>query len=141
MSNTEGRDVQFRVGDHTFTVSNVPVSRMEEGQALHSIQDMSRAGRQVARQIASHPELRTPQGLKFCRRHIPLSGSKFGELCGVNKVSISRWENGHAPIPASAWSILMLLLAQDDPKEAARTILAAPSLESGGSDHMNIAYM
>lgn len=41
----------------------------------------------------------TPQELKRWRKGRTLTQSKMGDMLGVTKACISRWESGHRPIP------------------------------------------
>jgi DNA-binding transcriptional regulator YiaG len=88
---------------------------------------VARAELQIAAYIAQRKDLHNAQTFAFVRRVALLNQRLFAEIYGVKSTSISRWENGTRPVPEGAWSLLALLLRQDDPKAAAEALRDRPA--------------
>jgi DNA-binding transcriptional regulator YiaG len=122
MSFPEKTSMLFELDDHKIVVNDIPARRRGDSIQM-SLQSRKEAEHLVANHILNHQGLRGPQALKFCRKVLGLGAVLFAQLCGVDKSSLSRWENGHTPTPEAAWNLLALLASQDSPKEVAQQLV------------------
>jgi DNA-binding transcriptional regulator YiaG len=53
----------------------------------------------------------TPTQLKHIRKRLGLTQTGLGDLLGVDRNTITRWEMGLHPIPQTASKLLVLILA------------------------------
>jgi DNA-binding transcriptional regulator YiaG len=118
--------LHFEVGEHVFVVHGLPARRYA-GALQASANAVARAELQIAAHIAQRKDLHNAQTFAFVRRVALINQRLFAEIYGVKSTSISRWENGTRPVPEGAWSLLALLLRQDDPKAAAEALRDRPA--------------
>jgi DNA-binding transcriptional regulator YiaG len=56
-----------------------------------------------------------PEAFQTMRKALEISQADFGKLCGVTSQTVSLWETGVYPIPASAIRTMVMLITQKTP--------------------------
>ena len=85
--------------DNVYLIGGYQHQETEDGPVV-SIQDMDGLHRAIATDIANKHGRLTGRELRFLRSMLRLSQQKLGEHAGVQRVTVTRWENGEA-IPRS----------------------------------------
>jgi hypothetical protein len=102
---TARRAFSREIGGQTYT-GEIPGKRCENCGHFTAVgADVTRWERAIAREVIAHGA-KTADGLKFIREVSGLQGKKVAELLGVNRVSVSRWEDGARPIDAATWATI-----------------------------------
>jgi len=100
------------VGLPRVTLASVEVSRClrcgEYEVAIPQIGDLHRA---IAGVVIAKRERLTPAEIRFLRKFLGWSGSDFAAHIGSAPETVSRWENGSAPMGVTADRLLRLMVA------------------------------
>jgi putative zinc finger/helix-turn-helix YgiT family protein len=99
-----------RVGDVEVRFAAVPVLRCEAcGETYYDGPTMERVELHAAAELA-RAGVRSPEALRFMRKTIGMSGKDLAKLLGTTPETVSRWENGKAPIDRYAMVVVGALV-------------------------------
>lgn len=90
--------------DNVYLVNGYQLEETEDGPVV-SIQDIDGLHRAIATDLAGKHGRLTSRELRFLRSMLRLSQQKLGEHTGVQRVTVTRWENGEA-IPLSVENLV-----------------------------------
>ena len=79
---------------------------------------MGQLHRVLAEAFVRQRRMLAPAEIRFLRKHIGLSGLDFAQRMGVQRETVSRWENGAQPMGATADRLLRLLIVTHEPSES-----------------------
>mgnify|MGYP001585298398 CR=1 FL=1 len=82
------------------------------GEEMPAIPRLSRLMDTIVRSLIKKEDRLTGRELRLIRGHLGLEGTDFAALLGVARETLSRWENGHEPIGASADRLVRVVAAQ-----------------------------
>ncbi|TAJ08745.1 MAG: hypothetical protein EPO61_07490 [Nitrospirae bacterium] len=92
-------------------LQNIASYRCDCGEKLVQIPAIDRLHDAVAYYLLKKPSLLTGEEFRFLRKWVGLTAIQLLPLLGVKtRISISRWENGKAPITASTDHAMRLLV-------------------------------
>ena len=95
------------------TLVGIRISRCRQcGGYEIAIPRIEQLHRLIARSVIEKATRLTPAEVRYLRTWMDLSGADFARRMGVTAETVSRWENGAAPIGAQADRVLRLLIAQ-----------------------------
>jgi len=80
--------------------------------ALPRVQELHRV---IARAVAKKEGRLTGQEVRFLRKHLGYSGTKFADMLGLTPETISRWENDHGQINTASDRFLRLMIFNEAP--------------------------
>lgn len=90
--------------DNVYLVNGYQQEETEDGPVV-AIQDMDGLHRAIATDIANKHGRLTSRELRFLRSMLRLSQQKLAEHSGVQRITVTRWENGDA-IPLSVENLV-----------------------------------
>lgn len=93
--------------DNVYLVNGYQREETEDGSVV-SIQDLDGLHRAIATDLATRPGRLTGRELRFLRSMLRLSQQKLGEHAGVQRVTVTRWENGEA-VPLAVETLVRAL--------------------------------
>lgn len=79
--------------DNVF-LKNIPVYKCSCGISFASIFRVSRLNELIAKKLLEKPALLDGKEIRFLRKNMYMSSKDFAEGLGVEKTTISKWENG-----------------------------------------------
>lgn len=100
--NCGSKDVLINRGEHKFTESgldniilkNVEIEKCNNcGEKVVSIPKPNQLLKMIGEQIILNPNRLSPSEIKFLRKNIYLKIKEFAKIMGVDRVTVSRWEN------------------------------------------------
>lgn len=92
-------------------LQDIPVFPCQCGERLVQIQAIDRLHDAIAYHLLKKPSLLTGPEFRFLRKWVGLTANQLATLLGVKtRISVSRWENGKAPITASTDHAMRLLV-------------------------------
>jgi putative zinc finger/helix-turn-helix YgiT family protein len=98
-------------------LQNIPAYQCECGERLMQIPAMDRLHDAIAYHLLKKPSLLTGEEFRFLRKWVELTANQLAALLGVKtRISVSRWENGKAPITVAtdhAVRLLVMRLKED----------------------------
>lgn len=104
------------VGLPGITLEGVEVSRCgkcgEYEVAIPRLEDLHRA---IAHAVISKCERLTPAEIRFLRQQMSWSGAEFAAHMGARRETVSRWENGSAPMGPASDRLLRMIVASQPP--------------------------
>jgi DNA-binding transcriptional regulator YiaG len=104
--------VQLRSGPLSIIVTGIPAMKCRAcGEGFSGIIDLVRADLAAAVELANRG-LKDGGAFRFLRKALGVSGEKLAQLLDVTEWTISRWENGHAPVDRSAWAALAAMVSE-----------------------------
>jgi putative transcriptional regulator len=62
----------------------------------------------ISEAIILSPSLLSGQEVRFLRKNLHLKIDEFARIIGVDRVTVSRWENGHQPVTKSSDRLIRL---------------------------------
>jgi len=104
------------VGLKNVYLKGVEILRCEEcGEEAVRIPRLNDLMRAIATAVVFRPGRLSGEEVRFLRKHLGMSAERFGEVLGVDKTTISKWENDVDPIgPQSDRLIRITALALGD---------------------------
>lgn len=95
---------------------NVAVARCTAcGETEVSIPMIVDLHRKLAWKVVEKKGRLTPHEVRFLRKHLGLSSADFAAHMGTRPETVSRWENGSAPIGETADRLLRLMVVLKEP--------------------------
>jgi putative zinc finger/helix-turn-helix YgiT family protein len=92
-------------------LQNIASYRCDCGEKLVQIPAIDRLHNAIAYYLLKKPSLLTGEEFRFLRKWVGLTANQLLPLLGVKtRISISRWENGNAPITTSTDHAMRLLV-------------------------------
>jgi len=85
------------------------------GETYTSIPAIEQLHRQIAAAVIRKKGRLAPAEIRFLRKWLGWSGVAFGKRMGTKPETVSRWENGKAPIGPQADRLLRVLVARETP--------------------------
>lgn len=85
------------------------------GETYIGIPAVEALHRAVAGALIRKKRRLAPQEIKFLRKSLGWSGVDFAKRMGAKPETVSRWENGKAPMGAQADRLLRVLVARETP--------------------------
>jgi putative transcriptional regulator len=113
-------DVAFKRGHHHFLESgldNVHLSNADIwlcnacGEEIVSIPRSMELMKSIAESILLKPTSLSGAEIRFLRKNLTLKINEFSQLLGVDRVTVSRWENDHEKPSKSADRLIRLMYA------------------------------
>lgn len=113
-------DVAFRRGHHHFLesgldnvhLSNVDIWRCNAcGEEIVSITRSVELMKSIAESILLKPTSLSGAEIRFLRKNLTLKINEYSQLLGVDRVTVSRWENEHERPSRSADRLIRLTYA------------------------------
>ena len=97
-----GKTVGKKVGDYKYRESGldnvilktIPIYECSCGVSYPSIFRVPRLNDLIAKTLVEKPALLNGKEIKFLRKNIYLSSKAFSKRLGIDKTSLSKWENG-----------------------------------------------
>jgi putative zinc finger/helix-turn-helix YgiT family protein len=109
------------VGLPGITLQGVEVSRCGKcGEYEVAIPRIEELHRSIAQAVISKKERLTPAEIRFLRKQLGWTGAEFAGHFGAARETVSRWENGSAPMGPTADRLLRLIVA--NPPAAASSV-------------------
>jgi len=100
------------VGLPGITLQGVEVSRCGKcGEYEVAIPRIEELHRSIAQTVISKKERLTPAEIRFLRKHLGWTGAEFAAHFGAARETVSRWENGSAPMGPTADRLLRMIVA------------------------------
>lgn len=92
-------------------LQNIASYRCDCGEKLVQIPAIDRLHDAIAFNVLKKPSLLTGAEFRFLRKWVGLTANQLAALLGVKtRISVSRWENGKAPLTASTDHAMRLLV-------------------------------
>lgn len=92
-------------------LQNIASYQCECGEKLMQIPGIDRLHDAIAFNLLKKPSLLTGAEFRFLRKWVGLTANQLAALLGVKtRISVSRWENGKAPLTASTDHAIRLLV-------------------------------
>jgi putative zinc finger/helix-turn-helix YgiT family protein len=92
-------------------LQNIASYQCECGEKLVQISAIDRLHDAIAFNLLKKPSLLTGAEFRFLRKWVGLTANQLAALLGVKtRISVSRWENGKAPLTASTDHAMRLLV-------------------------------
>lgn len=85
------------------------------GDTYTSIPSIEELHRQIAAAVIRKRGRLASAEIRFLRKYLGWSGSDFAKRMGTKPETVSRWENGRAPMGPQADRLLRVLVAKDTP--------------------------
>jgi putative zinc finger/helix-turn-helix YgiT family protein len=85
------------------------------GETYTGIPAIERLHRVLAAALIRKKRRLAPEEIRFLRKSLGWSGVDFAKHMGATPETVSRWENGKAPMGAQADRLLRLLVARETP--------------------------
>jgi putative zinc finger/helix-turn-helix YgiT family protein len=105
-----------RCGLPHVTLVNDEVRRCRKcGEYEVVIPQIEQLHRLLAFVLARKQERLTPDEVRYLRKYLGWSGKDFAEHFGVTQETVSRWEQGKAPMSAQADRLLRLMVVYQEP--------------------------
>ena len=112
-----------RRGPHVYDPNGIRVTLLDvvhndcevcgySGVEIPGILSLQRA---IANDIVCHPGQIEPAEIRFLRKFLGLSSQALADRMGVDKATVSRWENGKQPFGAQAERLLRVLVRFTEP--------------------------
>jgi putative transcriptional regulator len=116
-SMTTGREnFNYKASGLPVTLLNVEVHRCKAcGEYEVAIPRVEELHKTLARAIIAKRSRLTSAEVRFLRTHLGWSGNDFARHMGVKPETVSRWENGHDQMNASADRLLRLMIVTQEP--------------------------
>ena len=109
------------VGLPGITLQGVEVSRCGKcGEYEVAIPRIEELHRSIAQAVISKKERLTPAEIRFLRKQLGWTGAEFAGHFGAARETVSRWENGSAPMGPTADHLLRMIVA--NPPAAASSV-------------------
>lgn len=119
--NCGSKDVLINRGEHKFTESgldniilkNVEIEKCNTcGEKVVFIPKPKQLLKIIGEQIILNPNRLSSSEIKFLRKNIYLKINEFAKIMGVNRATVSRWENKHCTPTGPEDRLIRLLYAQ-----------------------------
>ncbi len=97
-----GAEMTCRLGEHHYTESGLDSVFLADvelweclcGEKAVGIPALPELHRVIGEALARKPALLTGPEIRFLRKNLGLASKDFADLLGVDKATVSRWENG-----------------------------------------------
>ncbi len=98
------------------TLAGIEVSRCPNcGEHEATIPRIEELHRKLAGVVVRKRARLVPAEIRFLRTYLGLSGTDFAKMMGVDKTTVSKWENDAQPIGPQADRLLRLMVAHSKP--------------------------
>lgn len=109
---------RYRCGLPNVTLTNVQVQRCSAcDNAVVDIPNLAGLHKQLAYVVANQGDRLSAAEFRFLRKYLGWSGVDSAKRLGSTPESVSRWENGRAPIPGPTERLLRVLVLHQQPVE------------------------
>lgn len=85
------------------------------GERYEVIPRIAHLNRQLVTMLTGKRAMLAPEEVRFLRKSIGWSGRDFAAHMGVDPATVSRWENGHEPMSATADRLLRMFVVHVTP--------------------------
>lgn len=121
---------RVEIGERTYSGRVAAFRCGKCGAEIVSAAELLAHERAVARYVADHGPFDGP-GFAYLRVQLALQGTDLAELLDVRAETISRWENGRAPVDRNAWLVVGdmvrdLASGRDDTKRRIAALASPP---------------
>ena len=104
------RDYRYKEsGLHNLVLRGIPVYECKCGNVVAEIPAIELLHRMLADRLFRKPALLTGNEIRFLRKEMGFKAVEFAQLLGVNKVTVSRWENQTKPIGTTSDRLIRFL--------------------------------
>ena len=119
--NCGNKNILAARGEHEFLESgldnvkliNVEIKKCDNcGEKVVSIPNPNQLLKVIGEQVILKPYRLSAPEIKFLRKNIYLKIQEFAKIIGVNRVTVSRWENEHSKPTASEDRLIRMVYAQ-----------------------------
>lgn len=105
-------------GLENVVLTNIKVRRChKDAEIIVAIPRIEELHRVLAKEVASKQTRLTPAEIKFLRKYLGWSGTKFAEWIGVDRATVSRWESGDQAMGQQAERLLRVFALTSKPEE------------------------
>jgi putative zinc finger/helix-turn-helix YgiT family protein len=101
--NASGLDYVYLVG--------VEICQCQCGESMVGIPAVAKLHARIGWELINKPSLLSGQEIRFLRKNMGFTGKKLAEIMGVDKVTVSRWENNKEGIGKANDRLLRLAYA------------------------------
>lgn len=108
------------------------------GEEEISIRAMEVVHATLAHEIRRKKGRLLPDEIRFLRKHLGFNGVQFAEEMGVNKSTVSRWENGSQEMGPTAEKVLRSLVAKKDPIDDYRDLMTSTTVDPKTSSNLHL---
>jgi len=146
-----GTPIEVRVGDYEFSESGLPgvvLSGIEMltcpncGNTDPVIPRLAVLMRSIATAVARKEYKLTGAEVRFLRKHLKMTAEKLGTLLGVDKTTVSKWENDADPVGDQSERLLRtLVLAPTDQEAIVDRQLIIKTLSAIGKERREAKYI